>query len=296
MYDVISCVPLRDSTFSTGDVQYWSTARNSAFADASYDFLTPDQMYDIAKNHVTSQLIGVYVKLLTGLSLSDGDFETVDIVKLVDVSLLKTVIQGYLSKVISTAARQTQLDILTGTLFTTTTGNIQNIAGTVQVQTQNASLQTQTLQQKTLSQQQNDENLDTILSQVSQGVLGSVLHGLKVISNVSRELTDISSPDIVAKKLFTPKLFDRVFNLVVDPDDFEIDADKTNATPQGTQALQQLLANGDITQSANVVVTVSGGIARANVNSYSFRQRDKNEGDYALEKYFVSIETVGDVI
>jgi hypothetical protein len=77
----------------------------------------------------------------------------------------------------------------------------------------------------------------------------------------------------VSRKMLTPKLFDRVLHVIVDPDDFVVDQDKTLRTPQGRELLNQLIGVNELIRVGDEV-----------------RSRDKGAGDSSFDKYFVTIE------
>ena len=277
--DIISCVPMRDFSIKFGNTQYWYenslNVQDAAFTEQTYDFLSSEQKYEIAKNHAISVLMTIYVKLLTGLSVSEFDFSIIDVGKYMESSVLKTLINGFIKKVSTIAQGQTFSQInQNGTLFTTTSGNTNNVPGNVNTNIQFAAIPQQT-NTTTLAQQTTTVNgID--LTKLSQNIVSSVMHGLKIFSNISHEITDVSNIDVIKQLLFSPRIFDRIFNIVIDPDYFEIDVNTTNSTVQGSDALKQLISFGDVT---------------SNDGNLSYRTRDKNQGDYSLEKYFITLET-----
>ena len=102
---------------------------------------------------------------------------------------------------------------------------------------------------------------------------------LATSNEANRTLTPQSNILSVAKRLIMPNIFDRVFNIAVDPFSFEINVDETNKTPYGGSALKQLILSGDATYVFDKVL---------------LRKRYAAEGELLFEKYFVAIETVGD--
>ena len=95
-----------------------------------------------------------------------------------------------------------------------------------------------------------------------------------------------------------------------------IDVVKTNSTPWGRTALNQLIAAGDLIPTdldpvslrlrsyAPFSLQANGktllgrafpqGRAAPNVHGYIWRNRDKNQGDLVADKYFVTVETYGE--
>jgi hypothetical protein len=151
-------------------------------------------------------------------------------------------------------------------------------------------------------------NLNTSLSTLTHRTIPLVLHDMRTISTSVNTLTPLASPDAITKKLLNPKQFDRVFNLLIDPDSFEVDVEATKKTPHGYQAFLAMLAKGDIVEdkpgtpagsTTNFGTTYgvparnfSPGRPEPFVNRYRFRTRDTNAGDVMFEKYFVTVETL----
>lgn len=157
-------------------------------------------------------------------------------------------------------------------------------------------------------------SLASAIDSLSYRQIPQVVHTLKTMSTFSKMQTTLSDSDAVTKQLLSPKQFDRVFNVVVDPDEFEIDVAKTTATPYGKEAFNQLIKRGDVVAAGTYVSSrplsrvlplnsslsqilsrpVSKGNPDPNINNFRFRDRDRSEGDLMFEKYFITIETFGE--
>jgi len=290
LVDVVKAIPTRDASivYDSTNVQYYSpsnTALTAAF-DATYSFLSYDQKYQIAKNHILSFFVEMYVKFLTGVSVSEDSFVMSDVGKLVNTDLLRQMINTYVM-LATTSTSESEETNSGGILFS-------NALQTNSVQTQNVSI-------SSLNTQQAIVDINSNLSQISQNNFDSVLHGVRTINGLSYTLTSLSDKDKCSSKLLAPKIFDRVFNLIIDPDDFEIDVEQTNKSPTGTQSLLQLISTGDVvativnsttkvptTLASNVVRELAAGTGKV---AYTFINKDKNVGDSTFEKYFVTIET-----
>jgi hypothetical protein len=72
-----------------------------------------------------------------------------------------------------------------------------------------------------------------------------------------------------------PKKFDRVFNIIIDPDDFYVDESQTS-----DQSLQDLLDLGVLAQ----------GPQGNNKNNNRYKHRDTSMSDVTLDEYFVTVE------
>ena len=71
-------------------------------------------------------------------------------------------------------------------------------------------------------------------------------------------------------------MFERIFNLAVDPDDFEIDLEKTLSTKSGARMYSSL-------EKMNMLKTPT-----------KIKERSKNR-TIPLDQFFVNISTVGDI-
>lgn len=335
---VIASIPTRDfgNDITGNNPTYWSTAsaeqpgeRLASFSEESYSFLSTAEKNELAQNHVTSYLCEVYVRLLTGISVADYSFDLVEPDRYMDVDTTRLLVDHHISAVASSAKSSSfaKQGVTGGVLFATTGArrsanivsdnqrsslaqNRSNSSGTPgSVQNKNVSYQSSTSNTVSLSRQADVGTIDENLALVSQRNTPAALHGLRSISNLANSLSTLSTPESVSKKLLSPKQFDRVFNVVIDPDDFEIDYDKTMKTPQGKQAFELLMSSGDIVPAsendrsrsrklgATVTVGARGFVqsrASYNFGSYKFRDRDKNQGDLAFEKYFITVETYGE--
>lgn len=345
--EITNSIPTRDYGEKFGqnrDPHYWPSATRSGVRlafDETYAFLTDQQKNEIIHNHVLSYLYEVYVKMLTGIDLGDYQFDLQEPPRPVDDELVKLVTEHHIAysanlyKIAKTTSVE-QHPPMGGVLFSSTlsrkTGfakgavhgasihpkmsNATGIAGRVSTEAQFAALQP-TPDVKTLEAQRAIGNLSTNLTAVSHRNVPVILHGLRTISNLSHMVTPLADPSAVAKKIVAPKQFDRVFNVMVDPDEFEIDYEKTVKTPHGKRALEQMIQKGDVVSTTENHFARSTAMSRAssgvinfakfpmgrsfvqgrsapNHALYKFRDRDKNQGDLAFEKYFVTVETYGE--
>ena len=90
--------------------------------------------------------------------------------------------------------------------------------------------------------------------------------------------------------MLQPKQFDRVFNVVIDPDDFEIDVVETKKVALGAQALDSLVQQGELIAIDSSTPEKQGFETTA--MKYSSRQKTAN--DVTFEKYIVSVESFDD--
>ncbi len=349
MSDIVHAIPTRDfgqGQATSSEITYWSlntddinNGRKAAFADETYDFLTQQEKNEIINNHVMSYMLEVYTKLTTGIDLGDHHFDLVEQNKPMDGEFIKTLTEHYVAyttdlfNVQSVSSPETQPPS-GGVLFSSTSprkvgftpsktssarstaypqlSNASGIAGSISPNVQFSKIQAQPVV-KTLAAQQTIGTLEANLSSMSHRNVPVMLHGLRTVSNLTHMVTPLADPVAVSKRIVSPKTFDRVFNVIIDPDEFEIDYDKTVQTPQGVAALKQMIAKGDIiSETENYVARNATRFAMIDLNknpsgrpfvqgraatthaAFRFRDRDKNQGDLTFEKYFVTIETYGE--
>lgn len=347
--DIAHAIPTRDfgqSQANASEITYWSlntqdinNGRKAAFSDETYDFLSQQEKNSIINNHVMSYMLEVYAKLVTGIDLGDHHFDLVEQDKPVDAEFLKTVTEHYIAHTsnifTSQAAANTQTQAPSGgVLFSSTAArkvgftknqtsapnaasyprlsNAAGTAGSISPSTQFSGIKASPVSQ-TVEAQQSIGTMSANLSALSHRNVPVMLHGLRTISNMSQMLTPLADPTAVTKRIVSPKMFDRVFNVIIDPDEFEIDYDKTTKTPHGVAALKQMILKGDVIPenenyfARNVVraavIDLSRnplgrpfpqGRASPNQALFRFRDRDKGQGDLTFEKYFVTVETYGE--
>lgn len=332
--DIINAVPTRDfGGLKVGtDPMYGNlggavVARDTktAFGDEAYSFLTQQQREDILKNHITSYLVEFYIKLLTGISVADYHFDMVEVPTLVDTQFVGLLMAHRLLSYGQQKAPSSRIGINTtptgGVLFSQTARSIvvgklaknnttaSGIAGGITLPTQAA--QARSIDLSTLSIDKNISPSTSLVGNLIKKEISPVLKDAQTIQGLGASITSQSDPLEVSKRMLMPKQFDRVFNLVVDPDEFEIDYEKTIQNPNGKQVLMQLITTGDVIsedenyqaeQTVRRMITSELSAdpairlfvrsrAPENFANFRYRDRDKSEGDLMFEKYFVTVET-----
>lgn len=338
------------ATSITSGIEYASTATaqtdgmrgtRAAFDDPTYNFLTATEKSQILQNHVVSQIIELYIKLMTGINVSEYNYHMTEVPAPVDSDFVKSIVDhgiqhvtdqaaAHAATLIPAPAQPPARGILFGSItskqfasvegvygksFTSPIGsNAAGIAGKISVASQfreTTSASTTVSLAKLVA-----EPANTNLSKLTSRSVSAIMQNFHFFDHFSNTLSNVSSINSINRRVMTPKQFDRVFNIVVDPHAFEIDVPKTIETPYGKQALDLLLKHGDVVSSdsdnqsvmarfrgqANVLATqhvlsgrgFSQGRAQPNVNNFKFRDRDKTQGDLIADKYFVTIETFGE--
>ena len=348
MQDVINAIPtqsyLQDpangtaSSVSSG-LEYASSAvagndgvraARVAFDDDSYSFLSAQQRSSILTSHVASQLLEAYVKLMTGLSVSENDFDMVDPPSPTALATVQTLLQHATANISdSITARGAQLPSSSpppagGILFTTTGGrngapvvgghaaratsrpqlsNPSGVAGNVSASSQARAISTAAPATQTLQQQAPVGTVDANLGNVGPDDVPLVLSSLRALNTLSNTLSTLSDPAAINRRVMSPKQFDRVFSILIDPNNFQIDVPATIATPYGRSALTLMLKNGDVVQAsggqtvapsslliaARELSAYGSSIYSSTINGFKWRTKSKYGGDLLSEQYFVTV-------
>jgi hypothetical protein len=356
--EIANAIPTRDfeEAFqnATSTVSYWnstqssSTAVKSALSSPGYSFLSVTEKASIIRNHLTSQMLEVYVKLMTGIDVSDRNFDIVMPQPPIEPEFVSTMLDQTVQAVINfskfnvasspisnsspvnTVSRTNIMNAppVGGVLFASTLkvnlpillspftsafvptlsnaagipGNITPVAQALNITNQNSISPTVTPAAV---------NLQTISSRR----IPNIVQSIKSISSLANMTTSLANGLSVSKRILSPKQFDRVFNICIDPDEFEFDFVKTTATKNGTLALEQMITRGELVPADHAWAPgASGhmfklpldvqfkqilshptykGNPNPNLNRFRFRDRNRVEGDLMFEKYFVTIETYG---
>lgn len=309
-----------EQVFSEGgsDVQYYgaSSTETEALAGSSYDFLTKAQKTQLYTNHISSYFLETYLKVMTGISTGDYHFNLVDPPPVMGKQFIENVVNhqlNYMAEVKNYGSPETS-PVPSGDVFfslggsasvmqqfgkVTSSPNSNDGPQTVVVNSSDNSGVSYTAglghytEDNPVTTNAPTKTTDEALSEFSYSQVPGVMHSYGVINEFSRTLSPQGDPLPLTKKMLSPKQFDRVFNIMVDPYEFKINVPATNATFHGKQALEQLIKKGDVQTT-----TAQASFYQASVNptqTYSLRKKDGSEGDITFEKYIVSINTVGEL-
>lgn len=282
--DVVNAVPLIDlgeRAWLSAPIQFGM----DSFSSDSYGFLSQSQKSELLKNHIMSHMIELYIRLMCGVDIDERKFHVTkppvflasDVrTKFVDSSLL-----------ISTNAKKkstlrSTLDP-SRTLFTNIEPKNVKSADTV------------------VSYQKSSAAASTIDISAMSRVAGDFMtQHVSNISSLFSVATRFSDASALSTSIFVPKKFDRVFNIVVDPDDFVIDHTVTWTSVSGKAMFDKLKTDSVVYDSRPTVMSNIGLLGAEEVTAvdpvFKVKERQKNEGDYTFEKYFVTIDTLVDEV
>lgn len=245
---------MRDfSRRARGDLQNQEAFLNNE----EYDFLSKNQKKSLVSNHIESFVLGLYTQLLTGISTDENDY-------LVDESLL----EGF----VDDEAKERFNDLV-----------LTYVRGITQLPITLEQLKESSPQIKALLNKIDTFALETnFTDQITPPVLPGV--GIDQRIELTEDLVNfvklftpkslLTGGSVQALRITSPKLFERIFNIAVDPDDFEIDLDKTLETTAGTNMYAILEKQGLLATPTKI------------------RERSKNR-TISLDQFFVSVSTVG---
>jgi hypothetical protein len=225
-----------------------------------YSFMTNPQKINLIYNHMVDYALEIYLKLKTGISTDETDY-------LINRDLLRGKIDA--------DARRRFNDLIT-VYVEGLTGQPLTID-----QLKDASPQIKALLDKIDTFRLETNFTEQIVPPTLPGVSRSksveltedLINFLKVYNPKSLLTGGFSQK----QRIVSPKIFERIFNLAVDPDDFEIDTVATNSTTAGSRTRNQLLKRKLIIQNGDVEKLAE----RSPTSEISF------------DEFFVTINTVG---
>ena len=235
--------------------------QESFFNNEEYSFLSNFQKRQLAINHVESFILGLYLKLLTGVSTDESDYLINDMLA-----------EGFVSDESKEKFKDLVLTYVQGVTQQPIT--LENL--------KNSSPQIKNLLEK----------IDTFATQanVTEQITPPVLPGVGISERIelAEDLINfvklftpkslLTGGKIQSLRITSPKLFERIFNLAVDPDDFEIDLTKTFETTSGAKMYEVLEKKGLLMKAVDGKVKI--------------RERSKNN-TISLDQFFVNVSTVG---
>lgn len=274
--DILSKIGIRDSLETSNDnsssfVQYINATNQQVevFASSEYSFLTKQQKQEICSNHIMSYLLETYIRTLTGMSTSEFDIDIVDqpyqmeqnFIDLIKFKEPSTIMFSATTTVTTTSTSTTKTK--TTNMFTTTARA--TYGGTLEA----IDLDTR----KAVEVFSKSSDMDTA------NINGRTPNSYKrqrTIDDMSKTLTNVGDPILIMQKFLSPKQFDRVFNIIVDPFEFEIDVEKTLLSQQGSRAYQDLLSAKEIDI----------------VNDVQRIKKNPIDENLVFDRYIVAIETI----
>lgn len=261
-----------------------STGEN-IFKNSRYDFLSNREKEDLIENHMTSYLLSVYNKLLTGVSLDEADYYVNDSVHAGNIddetqARFEKIMELYVSGL---AGKPITLD-----------------------QLKKSNPQIKTLLSKINKFAKENSLVEQIpppkFPGVSRSAAIEITEDLISFVKTFNPHSFLTGGNAHRQQITSPRLFERVFNLSVDPDDFEIDVTNTVSTKSGKRAYAALTAQGLIVEKTKKLATIKGkkkffkNFSKLNTSKGYFIKARSLKRNIAFDEFFVTISTVGDFV
>lgn len=239
---------------------YWSQAQNNpnvqknSYNQSSYSFLDESEKKELIKNHITSFLLETYIKTLSGLDVNDLSFCIKNTKITSNSTIINSIRQHFIAFLAEKSIENKQQSSNVGyKINPSTTQTNNNLVTTLKI-----------------------EDVEANIKLISPSYADVLVHGLKTIAMLENSTTTFSSAESVIKGILIPKKFDRVINLIIDPDDFDINNQEMSKYDQSF--FDQLITSKQI-------------FFDETTNSY--KETSRTPDDLEFEEYFVAIETFG---
>ncbi len=229
--------------------------------DEKYSFLSDERKKQLLNNHLESYILEEYIKLLTGISTSELDYyisENIMLGEVVDsdVEKFKDLLLLYIRGLTGQSLTLEQLKASSPqiTQLLNKIDDFKNKNGFVE--------------------QIQPPQLNGVSKSAAIALTEDLFNFIKIFNPNSF----IVGGKTQARKMMSPKIFDRIFNIAIDPDDFLIDVDKTNETTAGKKMYKSLLTKGLI-------------IPDRKNKGYKIKERDVKKNIFT-EQYFINISVI----
>lgn len=272
-------------------VQYIMPANQifSALTGPDYEFLTQSQKEEIYKNHILSHVMEMYLKLMTGINMNEFHveidpngyrFQLNDLIETLLISHIGNFfVQNSIAKNID---KEVSLGFFNNINNLRFQGERLDIYSALNYGVENPAIVLQSMS--------SSSKLEDILPKLTESMVIQLFYQLGVITDITRSLTNLASVDATIRGLCGTKYFDRVFNIIVDPQDFYIDVQSTCNNERGRLLFDQLLSTGDIELVQRSTSQFLDSIENDVGPQYKLKRVSKDE-TVSIDRYFVAIES-----
>lgn len=255
-----------------------------------YSALTADQKRNLFKNHVHDELLKIYFHLMTGVDMSEGNFisnENLIRNKPIDDNIRlffeksgKTKEESPLNLMMLSSDTQ---DINAGINLNNSLSSITSLVNMNEIPKDSESITSSSTSRKD-DKKQSNMMTDSLLSQtMKMGQAKQSNQNKKKIEGMRAQFKAFLNNSLIRIteqmiRVEQPKLFERIFMIAVDPDDFIIDDKKTNQTKFGRNELNSAIAN-------NLIV-------EEKINNKFVKKikiRNAAQGDFTFSEFFVTV-------
>ena len=219
---------------------------------------------EIAVNHAMDHLLKKYVELSFGLDITETTFPE-------DEKLNELLVDGWASSLLRVAQGDEKLSRYI------TLGNL-----SVSDVLQRVSVFGRRYYYKVMPQDELSDFIVPSVQEVPQGedvvvpqeITEEALRNFRALAS-----SRIYSPRVMYKSILSPKLFDRVFSIAVDPDEFEIDVDATMRNKTSSEQFKK-----DVFSEITEEVILSDGRRITKL-----KPRKTNEGLASFNDFFIHV-------
>jgi hypothetical protein len=272
----------RSQVYSSNNelIQYLNSNKNEsiAFNTSDYDFLSRKEKNDLYKNHVVSHILNLYIQILSGFNPNEFNL-TIDnkFSKLVESEFLTKFMILHIDNFFqqNSVLKNKNANIVNSFFENISNLNFQNEKNSIYSSVNYAIQNPDTL----IDSLNLNQKLQQILPKLSEGLIIQLLNQINAINDISQIKSDISNPDLLFKNINNLKIFDRVFNFIIDPQDFLLDKEKICLTNQGKVIFEKLLNSGEIIEIDN---------------SFQLKKKQSISDIASADKYFISLEILDD--
>ncbi len=257
----LDAVPTRD--YSDLESPKSTVGSNGLQGNVDYDFMSDVDRRNMIRNHVTSYVLELYYRILTGIPLSERELyvEDPDDTDRPVSFVVRAVLNNLADKTYLTPPPSSPPPQVVPTSTTVTVKSI----GRVKVPTTPVNGKLYMEVDNTLKYNNN------------------VTSHVAVVAPLKTKKTMYTDLPVAGKYMMSPKLFERVFFVDVDPDDFEIDRDETFKSAAGRSSFTQLQQAGEVEVTTETIAFDS---------SDTFKLKDHRvEKQMTFEKYFVVVRS-----
>lgn len=237
--------------------------------DANYDFMSKDDIQSMVRNHVLSYLLEVYFRLMTGIPVSERELfiSDPDEADTPAPFITKAILTHTADKVFQVPI-QSNFKIEPSRFVSRLD---REVTSYVAQATSASASKTKTLGKRKLT-------VEKLPRKIFDGLVGHA----GAASDAGKKRTVYSDTEQTAKRLLSPKLFERIFWLAIDPDDYEIDYEETMASPVGQATFARLHQAGEIEVQTSTV-------GQASRDVYKMRDLKSSQQELVFEKYFTTV-------
>lgn len=255
---LFSDVKTRDYSTGGGVIE----TLDNAFNSETYSFLQPVEKDELRKNHAFSFICEMYIKLLTGLDISETTFlykpEKIE-KNLADKTVIVDTHNTLSSLLVNLGQNASVTSKPQIKIFPSVVNSTASVGSPVIVSSGNP-------------------KKSTAPTLTSEKQMNSVTNSYSLLSSITSQPSTISDPATLSERLVSPKRFDRVFHIFVDPDDFQID----NSSSKKSNINSNGVSQSSVLSQIQTLQNFSQIIANTPV---------KETGDIVFEQYFITIET-----